>query len=62
MIIQDNSGEKFNTVECDTIGHCEKKVHMSMCQILNGYRDRAVWIYTFKSIANGNKEREITYC
>ena len=25
MIIQDDSGEKFNIVECDTIGHCEKK-------------------------------------
>jgi len=29
----------------DSIGHCEKKIHMDMCLILNGYhgyRDRDV--------------------
>ena len=30
-----------------------------MCLILNGYRDTAVWIYTYETIVNGNK-REIT--
>ena len=26
-----------------SVGHCErKKVHMNMCLVLNGYRDRAV--------------------
>jgi hypothetical protein len=41
-----------------------KKVHMNMCLILNGYRDRAVWIYKYESIVNGNKETEIVvnYC
>jgi hypothetical protein len=38
-----------------------KNVHMNMYLILNDYRDRAVWIYKYKSILNGNKEREITY-
>jgi hypothetical protein len=35
--------------------------HTNMCLILNGYQDRAVWIYEYKSIVNGNKERQITY-
>ena len=30
--------------------------------VLNGYRDMAVWIYQYKTIMNGNKEWEITYC
>jgi hypothetical protein len=36
-----------------------KKVHMNMCLILNGYWARAVWIYKYKSIVNGTKERQI---
>jgi hypothetical protein len=29
-----------------------------MCLVLNGYQDRAVWIYKYKSIVNGIKGRE----
>jgi hypothetical protein len=25
--------------------HCEKKLHMNMYLLLNGYRDTVVWIY-----------------
>jgi hypothetical protein len=59
--IQGDSGGKVTILGGDSIGHCEKKVHMNMCLLLNGYRDRAVWIYKYKSIVNGDKEREITY-
>jgi len=31
-----------------------------MGAIVNGYRDTSVWIYKYKSIVNGNKEREMT--
>jgi len=41
--IQGDSGGTVNTLEDDSIGHCQKKkVYMNMCLILNGYRDRAV--------------------
>jgi hypothetical protein len=33
-----------------------RKVHVNKCLILNGYRDRAVGMYKYKSIVNGNKE------
>jgi hypothetical protein len=35
---------KFNTLGGNSKGHCEKKVHINMCLILNRYRDRAVGI------------------
>ena len=44
------------------LGRCDKKVRMNMRLILNGYGDKAVWIYKCKSIVKGNKEREITDC
>ena len=59
---------KWTNVESDSEGKvivsviARKNVHMNTCLILNGYRDRAVWIYKYKSIVNDNKEREITYC
>ena len=34
---------------------------MNMCLNLHVQRDRALWIYKYKNIVNGNKEREITY-
>jgi len=37
------------------------KVHMIMFQILSG-ESTAVWIYKYKRIVNGNKEREYGYC
>jgi len=40
--IQGDSGEQVNILRGDSIGHFEKKkVHVNMCLILNGYRDRA---------------------
>ena len=39
-----------------------KKVHMNLCIIPDGYQNRAVWIYEYKSTVNGNKEGEITEC
>lgn len=33
-----------------------KKVHMNMYLILNRYQCRAVWIYKYESIVNGNEE------
>jgi hypothetical protein len=35
--IQGDLGGKVNILVGDSTGHCEKKVHMNMCQILNGY-------------------------
>ena len=37
--------EKVNILGGNIIGHCEKNVYMSMCLILNGYRDRASHCY-----------------
>jgi hypothetical protein len=37
------------------MSHYEGNVHINMCLILNGYRDRAVWIYKYKTIVNCNK-------
>jgi hypothetical protein len=47
----------------DIISQCEKEnVHMNVCLILKGYRRISVWMYKYKGIVNGNKERQITYC
>jgi hypothetical protein len=35
---------------------------MKLGKILIGYEDTVVWIYEYKNIVNGNKNREITYC
>lgn len=45
--IQGYSIGKVNIWEDESIGQFErkKKVHMSMLLILNGYRDRAVWVW-----------------
>ena len=41
--IQGDSGGTVNILARDSIGHYEKKkVYMSMCLILNSYRDTAV--------------------
>ena len=42
--IQVNSWKKSNFWKA-MVGHCEKKkVQINACLILNGYRDKAVWI------------------
>jgi len=38
-----------------------KNFRMNMCQIVNGYRDKAARVYTTPSTVNGDKERELTY-
>jgi hypothetical protein len=35
---------KVSILGGDSIDHCEKKVHVNECLILNGNQDRAVWI------------------
>jgi hypothetical protein len=40
--MQGDSGGKVNILEGNSIGHCEKKIYINMCLILNDYRDRAV--------------------
>jgi hypothetical protein len=55
-----DSGGKVNVLGVDSIGHCEKEVHVKMSQILDGYRGRAVCIHKYRNIANGNKERKIS--
>jgi len=41
--MQSDSGRKISILAGDdSVGHCEKRVHMNMC--LNGYWDRHVWI------------------
>ena len=52
-----DSGGKVKILGDDTIGHCEKKVHMNT-SILSGYRDTALWIYQYKS--NGYIEKLLT--
>ena len=46
-------GQYFGGVSA---GRCEKNIYMNMRRILNGYRDRVVWIYKHKNSVNGNKE------
>jgi hypothetical protein len=41
MLIQGDSGRKFNILGGDIVGHCKKKVDTNVCLILNGERDGA---------------------
>jgi hypothetical protein len=49
-VIPCDSEGKANIFGGDTINHCDKKVHINVCLIVNGYRDTAVRIYKSKSI------------
>jgi len=61
--IQGDPGGKFNILGNDSISYYQKKtVHKNMCLNVNSYGDKAVWIYKYLSIVNGNKERKSTYC
>jgi hypothetical protein len=44
-ITQGDSWGKVSILGGESIGPCEKKVHMNMCLMLNGYQDTAVWDY-----------------
>jgi hypothetical protein len=61
-IIEGDWEEKGSILGGNIIGQCEKKFKRTCVLILNSYRDRAVWIYKYKSIVTGNKERKITCC
>jgi hypothetical protein len=43
-VIQGDSGGKVDVLGGDSIGHCEEKLYMNTCLVLNCYRDTAVWI------------------
>ena len=59
---KDDSGGNIDILGGDSISrHCEGKVHMNMCLILNGYWDTAVWIYKYKSSVNGNKHNSVLW-
>jgi len=40
--MQGDPGGKASILGGDIVGYCEKKVHMNICLVLYGYRDRAV--------------------
>ena len=42
--IQGVPGGKVNNLGVDTIGHCEGKIYIHVCIILNDYQDTDVWI------------------
>jgi hypothetical protein len=50
--IQVESEGEVSILGADIIGRCKNKVHMYVytCLILNGYRDRAVWICRYNSV------------
>ena len=48
--VQGDAGGNVSILAGDSIGHYEKKVYM-----------KAVWIYQYKSIVNGDKQRETAY-
>jgi hypothetical protein len=58
--VQGDSGGKVNFLGGKIVRHRERNVCMNMCLILNGYWDRDVWIYKYRSIVNGNKEKVLT--
>ena len=59
--LRGESGGKVTSGGGHVIGHCEKNISTRMCLILNDNWDKAVWIYKYKRIMNGNEERLITY-
>jgi len=53
-------GGKANILGGYIIGNGKKNVYMNTRIILNGYRNRDVWNYIYRSIVYGNKQREIS--
>jgi hypothetical protein len=60
VIIQGDSGGKVSILRGDCVGHCESKVYVNMCPVINDYRDRAVQNYQYKSTVNGNRVKLLT--
>jgi len=52
---------KANNFGTRSTCHCYENFHTNIRLIANGYRVRAVRIYKYKSIVNGEKERGIIY-
>jgi hypothetical protein len=48
MNIHGFTGGKVNILGDHSIDHSKKKVYLNMCAIPNGFRDRAVWMYSWK--------------
>jgi hypothetical protein len=44
IYVQGDLEGKIDILGGDSIGHCEKKLHMNACVILSGYRDITFWI------------------
>jgi hypothetical protein len=44
--IQSVPGGKVNILESHIIGHSKQKKYVYMCPILNGFRDRAILLYS----------------
>jgi hypothetical protein len=42
MYIMGDLGGKVIILGADSMGHCEKKMHINVCVIMNAYRNRAV--------------------
>jgi hypothetical protein len=42
VVIQDDSQRKIDILGGGSTGYCEKKAHINVCLILNGYPDRAI--------------------
>jgi hypothetical protein len=48
LYIQSVPGRKVSILGGHTIGHSKQKVYMYMCPIPNGFRDRAISLYSSK--------------
>jgi hypothetical protein len=48
--IQDVPGENVNILGGHSIGHSKETVYMYLCPIPNGFRDRAVSLYSSKIV------------
>jgi hypothetical protein len=46
MIIQNAPGGKVNILGGHNIGHSKQKIYMYMCPIPNGFRNRAISVYS----------------
>jgi hypothetical protein len=62
--IQDVPGGKFTILGDHSIGHSKNKVYMNMCPIPNGFRDRAILMYSCKIIDTNEILRTVSniYC
>jgi hypothetical protein len=62
-LIQDDSEGKVNILGGDSVSHCaKKKVRMTMFLILNGYGDRSVPFYYYKTFVNDKKGENDFLC